>query len=457
MVTEIFCCLALSAAAGDITAADLVAGYWQNQRAFRTLRVQLRVEEQEHENWRVLWSMQADEAAKRAHLPGINTAERLQAERDAQALRRAAQDRGPKRSYQDFWTDWQQFQQRVPCQATASEDGGMAGEYRDIPPIWTFPEVPLTAGSVAGEFSEYWILSFGRRSGFRAWDGRRNRGTVGPAPTAWTLPPLCGALAVPGPRNVMDEFFALDAEKMEVVGKATVAGNETYVLEYKELMPQERWLPPNEIKEYGDRAKLYHVTRAYVDLNQGCLPLKMDWSAHSFLDGKRVPRKPLGPFRVLDGVEIERIEEGGYYPIKGVIREYGSDHTWKGRRPNLAELAAGAEVPPVVLNQEKRWEVLKIEANIPMPDEMFALPFPQDTLYLDSTAGKLYVTGSAQRVLDGAVVGEAKPYQPPASAYNPPPRRSKGWFWGGMALVLAVVAWIAYQRVRSGRQRRAET
>lgn len=75
-------------------------------------------------------------------------------------------------------------------------------------------------------------------------------------------------------------------------------------------------------------------------------------------------------------------------------------------------------VPPSAVVEETRWQVFVVKANAAMPKEMFALSFPDKSIYVDDREAKLKVTGSAEKLIDDIIGPEtSQPGVNPRSAY----------------------------------------
>jgi hypothetical protein len=447
----------------------LLAGFWQNHASFRTLRVQLKVTKRYGEHWFAYLKKQAELQAEAVKEGGVAPEAKRERARAGESMAHALSDpyaQKPLPQIQDFWTDRARYQQRVPRPLTVSElDQGPEAAARLLL-SWQLPDEPLTPQTLPSRYRNFRIISYLGALGVRVWDpspSGKSEGFTGPAAAVGDQPfPPLGAprtFGESGLLHVIDQFFRLPEDQLKVVGKEVTGGMVTYILEHATPAPGRSWLAMDP--RHADRLRVVRTTRAWVAPELGYLPLRMEWSSHTELDGKRVdagrpPPRGWKPTQALEEVQIVKVPEGGFYPIQGVIRAYMVDVNFRPPALSLEDVQAGRllESIPYHLREETAWEALKIQANIPMPDEMFALPFPKDTVYLDSAEGKLYVTGSAQRVLDGAITGEAQPYKPQERVEAAPPavKRRTGWRWGGIALLAAAVAWIVYLRVRAGRQ-----
>lgn len=450
------------------TAADLVAGYQQNFARLRTLRVQVRYTEQWTANQLKHWEKEAARLEQQATHAAADERAGLLVELEGARLRARDPLMGePHYTLQDFWTDGVQFQQRVPIMAqgwsTPRRDGGLVADVGMA--SFRFPDGPAAGEKLALWFRDLLVVSYSTKAGFRSWQGQDRAGRL----LGWTsaeakgpivaFPPLgrppsaWGSVPGRGQWHIFDEFFALPLEEMRVAGTAALEGRTVYLLEHVKPAPLESCVPPHLLEKYRDRLKRFEVMRAWIDPAQGCLPLRMERTSKTLYQGKLLEPLPgaekLKPGMVVEAVQIQALPGGAYYPVSCVIRNYSMDADWTGPIPTIEDVIERRAVAALqnVLNQETRWEVLKLEENMPIAEDFFALPFPKNTVYYDADQGRGLVTGTAQEYLDGAIgpPGEEIPHQGSA---RPTQRRWWPLACGG-AVVLACVAWLVRARLKA--------
>lgn len=454
------------------TAADLVAGYHQNFARVRTLRVQARYTERWMANQLKHWEKAAARAEQELQAIDLPAEQRALLLEEVQNNRERARDplmAEPHYTLQDFWTDGVQFQQRVPRIAQGwntpnpKRDGFIPGTGV---PAFPFPDGPATAQNLPTLFRELRIVSYSRSAGFRSWEGVEREGRYGgwvsteakggivPFPPLGRPPLEWGANLAQSQWHVFDEFFSRPIEEMRVTGTAVLDGRAVYLLEHwKKTARLESFMLPELIEKYGADVERFDVVRAWIDPARGCLPLRMEWTAKTQYKG--VPLEPLPgaeklkPGRVVEEVKVEALAGGGFYPVSGVIRHYAVDADWSGPFATIEDVIERRAVPVArnVLNQETHWEVLKLQANMPLAEDFFALPFPRNTVYYDADEGRGLVTGTAQDYLDG-VVGPPGGEIPDESAARPAQR---SWWlpWCVGAVVLVCIAWLLRARLRA--------
>lgn len=326
----------------------------------------------------------------------------------------------PQIYLKDFWGDGERYQMRIPSAINAG----------------TFPDAPLTRESLPTTFADFFIFSYaGQEKGYRFWrtekqaDGSlRLEGYVTPEignQLGSRFPPFVQIdLETPAIKPLVhpiDRFFDASAEQMRVIGGEVVEGHQTLVLEsvrgeYEQLRKQVG----------GGTLRIYDVAKAWVDIHRGYIPLRIEWSYRWEFDGKTLPHRYVK--QLVGGVQIEKIPNAGFYPVRGSFQTMADDVNWRKDPATPEDIAAGKSdvMAPHAPNEEERWETLKIEAGIPMSSSMFDLEFPDGTIYSDDTKGAAYVAGDPEKYLDQQI-------------RKPDPRRelvSQPLFWAGSLLVL---------------------
>lgn len=460
---------AIAAGAGDCpyTVDEVIAGYHQNFARFRTLRVQMRLAERHGANWIKHWQMEADAWEDQSRQPGISAEERARLLAQAEERRKVARHPHialPHYTLQDFWTDGSSFQQRVPLAAAGWATPALEGDFLAPPGVmhWTFPDVPPSGDNLATVYHDVQIVSYAPEVGFRAWKGRANSARPG---TGWSSGGSHGGLTMFPPLgrppaewkamvHIIDEFFALPAEEMRMAGTAELHGRKLCVIEHVKEIGYQSWLQPHEIDKYAGKIQRFNVVRAWIDPAQGCLPLRIEWDSYLAQGGvplevEKTIRGPRPLWRVLEEIRVSQVDGGGFYPMSGVLRTYGRDVSSDQMPLTVSDILEGRATswPPAALTEEKSWQVLKLEANVDIPEGFFALPFPQNTLYYDAAQGRGLVTGSAQKYLDGAI---GPPGEPIPVESGPQPPRRRWWLAACVALVvLAGVALVVRARLKS--------
>lgn len=406
---------------------DVLAGFRQNVATAQTLRVQ----------WR--WRDQATDASRRWRLAVAESLERdaddtkLAPDEKKRLLDGAKQERqaGMRESgsdtlvvQQDCWTDRKNLQVRHP--AGYGRDWyktGVAAEWVKH----VFLDDPLTPKSLATKFADYQITSCGEATNYQArlWngsvsDGSHFVGAIHPslegmrAHAGWVLPPLVLPVFNWGTRHLIDELFSGKEDEYAVLGEVVVDGISTVLIE----------------RRYVSTGRPTFSLRGFVDLNRGCLPLRIEYFAGDMIEFRHILKmidaneRPYFS-RTLTNVQIESFD-GCYYPIRGLDEEYSADADYKepGRR--------------LAVHHSRDWVIDRVEVNRPMPREMFALEFPENTLVSDRVSDQILYAGDQEGHLRRVVSADMKRMKP-----------ASGWsnygIWGFAFLAVTAIAFVVQQ------------
>jgi hypothetical protein len=391
---------------------ELIAGYRQNFARFRTLEVQWSQTKEFKEAWKKAQEKSAEIMEGLASDPTAPEKTRSQRLEYAKQIRRnVTMIKNPQGFVQDFWTDRERFQVRIPPDDRADRQAQKIN----------FPTEALTKESLNEVYKDFYILSYQPDSAFRMWSGKHTKkGYHGTAvysvnPNVNELhnfPPLgevkkeWGTLLHP-----FDELFAKPLNQMRVTGTEQVDGKRTYLLEVSQELPAGAFLTREEVMKYKGRLKGYSVTKAWIDPSQGYLPLRIAYSSAYTYNGKKIESKQ-PPLPLIDHVTVEKVT-GGYYPSNGTIYTHAIDPAHNNgsyNPPKEREKQIRGEpyyVPPSVVTTETKWQVLSVKANMPIQKEMFDLSFPDRSIYVDERELKVKVTGSPQGLIDEILGGEA--------------------------------------------------
>ena len=402
---------------------DIVSQYNQNAMQAQTLRIQWKQTSVEDANTARRWREYSKSVhEKEASSPKFSLAQRDVARMNIESLKqeeKTAMSLPPAMHYQgDFWSDRVHFQLRCP---TNQLTGGpfFYGNKLDL---FKMPDADISAETLVSEFGEIWITAWGPATKrlFRVWDGRRTKsvwsGVVSlKCPTSVIFPPFAAPLAEwGGTSSLIDEFFGPDPVRTRILGETEIDDVNTVVLERV-------WIQGN-------------TTRAligYIDVERGSIPLRIEvypiggevspdhkWPiprVSKRLDGEQLALK------ILRGVVIAK-HDGVYYPMRGLVE-------------HLIPIGHSTGDDIAVRGTES-WEVHSVEWNRSMPEEMFALQFPPNTVFVDQTKNENRLTGD----VDGyakRVIGGFLPKQKPAS---------RAWLWwtlsvAGCAILLGGWRW----------------
>lgn len=376
----------------DPTTAELESLYRQNALQAQTLRVQWKRTSTETPNMRRVYEGMLEQHEKIAANPMSSATDRAEAKRSADSMKRFLANKSGIRTeavQQDYWTDRLHFQMRFPVNTK------MGGAATDATATWiVLPDREATANVLSEDFSAATIISWGPATDrvFRRWDGRLIKagtfsgliGTIHPEPDVAHHPPL----ALPsadwgGEASPLDAFFAPNPTRERIIGPIDIDGVSTLAWE-----------------RVWKRNAFWTVMVGYVDPNRASIPLRIDvYGAGELPLTEQFVVPWVGP-HVKSGVysPIRRVKTGQItdrdgiaYPTKGTVEHF-----------QPLRLDNGSEV--VVVRQEE-WDVRSVERDRPMSEEMFALKFPANTVFVDQTRNETRLTGDvdshAERVIGG--------------------------------------------------------
>lgn len=329
---------------------------------------------------------------------------------------------------QEFITDRRHFQIRF----ILGERGG-SEQIGRTPAKGEFPIVALTQATLADEFCHIAITSYGpeTKNLFRRWDGQEPKpgmhsGIVASnnIEPASNYPPL----ALPpeswgGKVSWIDQAFGTGATSSRIVGHELVDSTETVVLE--------RTLPING----SNRNRVY---LAYCDLSRGAIPLRIEvyetasgqstgeqlWSRLNW-DGILQENEFSFPQYVIDTVQVKNFD-GVWYPVSGRVRQFtpsGPDR-----------------LDPLVAGLEWTWDCYQVNTKFTPTPDMFALKFPEETIFVDHTINETRLVGDVDGYAE-RVIGGIRPND------NRPLGRSL-WFWGAVAISISGVLILLWKRLR---------
>lgn len=413
----------------DATTAELESLYRQNALQAQTLRVQWKRTSTETPNMRRVYEGMLEQHEKIAADPTSSATDRAEAKGSADSMKRFLAKKPGLRTetvQQDFWTDRVHFQMRFPVSTK------MGGAATDATAAWVaLPDHEATADSLSKDFSAVTITSWGPATNrvFRRWDGRPIKagtfsgliGTAHPEPDLAHYPPL----AIPsadwgGEASPLDGFFEPQPTRERIIGAVDIDGISTIAWE-------RAW----------KRGAIWTVMVGYVDPNRAGIPLRLEIYGAAELPLAEQLSVPW---------EDRHVKRGVYFPIRRVKTNQIADrdgiaYPTKGTVEHFQPLSPdnGAEV--VVVRQEE-WDVRSVERDRPMSEEMFALKFPANTVFVDQTRNETRLTGDVDGHADRVIGG-----------LRPDPRQATWWLnrWVWIVPIGVIVLFVG---VRSWRRNR---
>jgi hypothetical protein len=445
---------------------DLVAGYQQNRRLFDNARIVWVRRHHHMPGWFANLSFrikQQEELAAKADISPEARDGHLETVKSYQKAMAAEEQHNGDDLLQEFVIDRAhgRFQQRVAPADWLS--------VHPQPP-WDFPTDRPTPEALRTVYSDFAIYSFDAAFGnmCRYWAGDRFKDNhlasiVAKPPDSPQnfFPPLACEDQSRGKQwHPFDEFFSFPVAQMSVKGRTEVDGHSTYILEAQQAAtPPYSYIPHEYMAKYKDRLRMIPSVTAWVDVSRGCIPLRIEWDGILTLDGRRFrpqsqPNRALSevtqPSRALSEVKVERVEGGGYYPVKGVTRGWAADAAAMTDYDFEKVITGQSAVTNQVLSEETSWQVGSVRVNCVTPDDL-TLAFPEKTLYSDEAQANTFVTGEAQSLLDDVIGPEGKsavlPAAPAANQYSP-----AWWLVGGNIVFLVLLGCWFFFRGRTVRR-----
>jgi hypothetical protein len=143
-----------------------------------------------------------------------------------------------------------------------------------------------------------------------------------------------------------------------------------------------------------DKLIVQEVERAWIDMERGCLPLRMEVFSQWIYDSKTYfDPGGHGPKLVTETLQIEQIPQGGFYPTQVRRVQFVLDLIARASMPagsyTLNKIIRG-EGPkiPVVPYGERRWVAHAVDAGRDMTG-LFGFEFPDGTVYYDFRTSKV--------------------------------------------------------------------
>lgn len=176
----------------------------------------------------------------------------------------------------------------------------------------------------------------------------------------------------------LDSFMSKDPSHYQVIRKADFNGRPT-------ILVDRIYTPPVEFKSLRSRI------RAWVDPDQGYLPLRIEW-ARIGATGKVVR----GLYHYVEVLEVKNVADG-YYPVRIKFQEYTSDSLAieKQIKEIGVENLDDHPLPPLpsVPGRTKIWEVTEFTPNKIIEPAVLALEFPKGTYYRNDVDDRQYHAG----------------------------------------------------------------
>lgn len=344
----------------------------------------------------------------------------------ATTTRDLMKDEPPASQVMDFWTD----SRNIHIRSRRVFQDGYHETYR-------LPNTSLSADNLLTSYVGMTVASYlpaksprmrrlaiGRRRGEVALDG-----ALGDEPMAIRRPPLTVSKDIK--RNhwdAIDLFFAESVDRMQVVKTPSEGDNSTVVLEHVVVTPY-----PDDFTSATGVFERASVARAWIDMAQGFLPVRIDWGTRVLRDKAILMDTMDEPSSRLEVTRIERLPGGCYYPMEGHLTTFGPDPKHANRFVTMDEWLQGKRLDiPRIESAVTQWQVQSVDPVFAMNDADLRFEFPRGTRYFDQLAGRLRIVG-----LTDAEVDALRSDDDPAAPLSPPRAYSRSrWLQAVLALAL---------------------
>ncbi|QDV19168.1 Methicillin resistance mecR1 protein [Gimesia panareensis] len=310
-----------------------------------------------------------------------------------------------------FWTDGRSFHQRWSSQPLQKKKNLEQG------PVW--PAEKLNQHYEAIELISW---SDQNQPPLRRWYGRKKHQQSSQGEIGKDLKQIYN-LKTTAPLGLKEYHWAeemreysLDAcltkppHRYRVVRRENRDGKSLILVEYlnepHEQSPEKRWR-----------------MRAWVDLAQGYLPLRIEWG---YVDQEN--RLAWGLSQHAEVLQAKQVD-GGFYPTRIKYQEYTTDAVkQKEQYEKMKAENRSLENPPdvpTVPGRSTTWEVLHIHPHQQIAPETLTLRFPEGTVYENKLDGRTYVSGTEQPL--------PEPPEPPEMVHfftQAPPLQVAKWLDG---------------------------
>ncbi len=392
----------------DVAAVDAVT----------TLRANL----QQYPTVRVVWSRRSREGKDKADIiggliarykkrlgeSGVPETERTYLRRDLKTFEIVLANLQPDHvnvQLQDYWTDWSNYQVRVPLLTV--EKTFAPGD---------FPSAEAFRDNLKTQFRSIAVISRGAATGNsnRGWGGEPTAGmftaTSGEFPINQFSPPLLTSGQLKS--HSYDQIFAIPDEGWLKSHRTVIDGQPALLV-------------------VGKRSNNTGI-RVYLSETQGYIPLAMRtylWDDCLLKLDHPEAGPPSAGIEIISS-KIEEIAPGAYYPIRGVERTFSMNSRWKVGDLMTAEMGGESEVI--------EWEVHKFEVDRPMSKANFALEFPANTILFNPDSKQMFVVGDMDSIAERFV---------PTKMLAEDSSSSWSVAWWGLIVAMVTASGLVFRRI----------
>ena len=233
-----------------------------------------------------------------------------------------------------------------------------------------FAAGPLTAERLMSDFRHMALFSYSAAASppLTIWSGngetfaavsQKHLGDT----TNVDLPPLVEVVSPPGcgsaNRHPIDSFFLEPAERYRVVGQELIDGRMLTIVELIVPVEGQRYL---------------EVYRAWLDLAQGALPIKIE--RRQTLKERLPILDRWQPYEITTTRRIVALPGGGFYPATTRLERWDDDPRANLSEADWDDVRAGRRRPAQVIVQTYDWDCPLIEIKTDFAKDFFVIPFP---------------------------------------------------------------------------------
>ena len=208
-----------------------------------------------------------------------------------------------------------------------------------------------------------------------------------------------------------DVFFDMPLENFRLLGTVMSEGDTYFVLENKNIFEMYSGLSQSVVgtKYEGADIRRCNVFKAWISVNKGCIPVRLEKSSHWSVDGRLVGYKESLDFsstlngELLEIHEINEVSPGFFFPVKASLKIYGitENHreTHSSAPRSFVDVLDGlAPTIPIIriVSREKKWDVVRIIPDVEISEETLKLPFPNGTELYDMRTNKISIVGMTE-------------------------------------------------------------
>ena len=392
----------------DVAAVDAVTSLRANLQQYPTVRVVWTRRSRDGKDKADIYRGLISRYKKRLGESGVPESESTHLKADLKTYEMVLANPQPDHvnvQFQDYWTDWSNYQVRVPLFMVQ----------KSFDPA-DFPDAEAFRDNLRAQFRSIAVISRGAATGNtnRCWGGEPNAGVFtassGEFPINQFSPPLLTSGQLTS--HSYDQIFAI---------------------------PDEGWLKSHRTLVDGQPALLVVGKRSnntgirvFLSEEKGYVPLALrsyEWDDCLLELEHPADKFPLVSTDVVT-TRLDDLGSGAHYPVQGNERVYSMNSRWNPALPVTADVLAESEVI--------EWEVHKFEVDRPMSKANFALEFPANTILFNPDSKQMFVVGDMDSIAERFV---------PTKMLAEDTSSSWAVAWWGLSVAMLTASWLVFRRI----------